>query len=145
MKKKNFRSNKELNALIEKKIQKFVKNKKRRKTGKELQHFQEIHISDDKSNKNVSSLAESVEKGGISSSSSEWKTGSDELLVICLNCDSKNKIAKPIKNYLDILINTSLNHMSIRSRFVSQPNNNKWISIVSNYSMLRTYRLLPLV
>ena len=42
---KNFKSygknNKELNALIEKKIQKFVKNKKRRKTEKELQHFQE--------------------------------------------------------------------------------------------------------
>ena len=54
-KEKNFRnygkSNKELNALVEKKFQKFVKNKKRRKTEKELQHFQEMQISDDKSKK----------------------------------------------------------------------------------------------
>ena len=45
-KNKNFRtygkSNKELNALIEKEFYKFVKHKKRRKTEKELQHFQEI-------------------------------------------------------------------------------------------------------
>ena len=47
--------------------------------------------------------------------------GSDELFVICLN-DNSNKIAKTIKNYLDLFINTSLNHMSIRSRLVSQPN-----------------------
>ena len=50
-KEKKFRnhgkSNKELNALIEKKFQKFVKNKKMRKTEKEHQHFQEIQISDD--------------------------------------------------------------------------------------------------
>ena len=49
-KKKNFKnygkSNKELNALIEKKFHNFVKNKKRRKTEKELQHFQEMQISD---------------------------------------------------------------------------------------------------
>ena len=42
-KKKNFKFcgkyNKEINALIEKKFQKFVKNKKRRKTEIELQHF----------------------------------------------------------------------------------------------------------
>ena len=45
-KKKNIKnygkSNKELNALIEKKFQKFVETKKRRKTEKELQHFQEM-------------------------------------------------------------------------------------------------------
>ena len=50
---KNFRNygriNKELNALIEKKIQKFDKNNKRRETEKELQHFQEMQISDDES------------------------------------------------------------------------------------------------
>ena len=50
-KKKKFRnygkSNKEVNALIEKKFVKFVKNKKRRRTEKELQHFQEMQISDD--------------------------------------------------------------------------------------------------
>ena len=48
-KKKHFKnygkSNKELNALFEKKFHKFVKNKKRRKTEKELQHFQEMQIS----------------------------------------------------------------------------------------------------
>ena len=57
------KSKKQLNALIEKKFQKFVKNKKRRKTEKELQHFQEMQIFDDESKKNVSSLVESVESG----------------------------------------------------------------------------------
>ena len=28
---------------------------------------------------------------------------------------------KPIKNYMDLFINTSLNHVSIRSRLLSQP------------------------
>ena len=41
------KSNKELYILIEKKFQKFLKNKKRRKTEKELQHFQVMQISDD--------------------------------------------------------------------------------------------------
>ena len=72
---KNFRnygkSNKELNALIEKKIQKLIENKKRRKTEKELQHFQKVQISDDESKKSVSSLAERVDSGEISSSSSK--------------------------------------------------------------------------
>ena len=37
---KNYaKSNKELNELIEKNIPKFVKNKKKRKIEKELQHF----------------------------------------------------------------------------------------------------------
>ena len=57
-----------------KKIQKFVKNKIRRKKEKELQHFQEMQISDDESKKSVYSLVESAENGEISSSSSEWKT-----------------------------------------------------------------------
>ena len=65
------KSNKELNALIEKKFQKFVKNKKRRKTEKELQHFQEMQISDNESKKSVSSFDESVEDGEISTSNSE--------------------------------------------------------------------------
>ena len=38
---------------IGRKFQKFVKNKKRRKTEKELQHFQEMQISDNESKKNV--------------------------------------------------------------------------------------------
>ena len=41
----------------------------------------------------------------------------------CLNGNSENKIAKPIKNYLDLFNNTSLNHMSIRSRLVNHPKN----------------------
>ena len=48
------------------------------------------------------------------------KTGSTEVFVICLN--DSDKIAKPITNYLDLFINTSLNHMSIRSCHLSQPN-----------------------
>ena len=65
------KSNKELNALIEKKFQKFVKNKKRKKTEIQLEHFQEIPISDDESKTNISSLVQSVESGQISASSSE--------------------------------------------------------------------------
>ena len=58
---KNYRkSNKKLNALIGKKLHKYVKIKKRRKTEKELQHFQNMKISDDKSEKSVSRFAESV-------------------------------------------------------------------------------------
>ena len=67
----NGKSNKELSALIKKNFQKFVKNKKGRKTEKELQQFQEMQISVDESKKSVSSLAESVKSGEISSSSSE--------------------------------------------------------------------------
>ena len=49
--------------------------------------------------------------------------GSDELFVTCLNNDnSENKIGKLIKKFSDLFINTSLNHVSIRSRLVSQPN-----------------------
>ena len=55
------KSNKGLNALIEKKIQKFVKNKKRRKTEKELEQFQEMQHSDDESKNSVFRVAESVE------------------------------------------------------------------------------------
>ena len=69
-------------------------------------------------------MAESVESEEISSSSSEWKTDSEELFVTCLNENSENKIAKPIKNYFDLFINTSLNHITIRYPLVSQPKNN---------------------
>ena len=68
-------------------------------------------------------MAKNVESGEISVSSSEWNLGSDKSFVTCLNHDSKNKIGKPIKNYLDLFINTSVNHMSNRSRLVSQLNN----------------------
>ena len=46
--------------------------------------------------------------------------------VTCLNIDSENKIAKPIKKLLDLILNTSLNHMSISSCLVSQPNKKKF-------------------
>ena len=82
-----------------------------------------MQISDDESKKSVSSLAESVESGEISSSSYEWNLDLGELFVTCLNCDSKNKIEKTIRNYFDLFINTSLNHMSMRSCLVSQSNN----------------------
>ena len=89
---------KELNALIEKKFQKFVKNKKRRKTEKELQHFQEMQNSNDECKKNVSSLAESVESGQISSFCFERKIDSSKLIGTCLN-DNGDKMRKLINNY----------------------------------------------
>ena len=58
--------------------------------------------------------------------------GSAELFVTCLNSNSENKIAKQIENYLDLFINTSLNHMSIRSCLVSQPKN----ELISNSEQL---------
>ena len=58
--------------------------------------------------------------------------GSDELFVTCLNHNSKNKIEKPIKNYLDLFINTSFNYMSIRSRLESQLNK----KLISNSEQL---------
>ena len=134
-KKKTFKtygkSDKELNTLIEKKFQKFVQNKKRRKTEKELQQFQEIHISDNERKISISSFAKSVESREVSSSSFEWKIDLHKLFVTCLNGNS-DKIAKSIIYYLYLFINTSLNHMSTRSRLVlqdekvdlvSQPNN----------------------
>ena len=62
---------KELDTLIEKKSQKFIKTKKRRKAEKELQHFSELQISDDKVEKSTSSMGESIDSGEISSPSSE--------------------------------------------------------------------------
>ena len=79
-----------------------------------------MQISDDESKKSVSSFAESIESREISASSSERKMNSDKLFVTCLN--DSDRTAKPIKKYLDLFINISLNHMSIRSRLVSQPN-----------------------
>ena len=79
-----------------------------------------MQLSDDENKKSISSFAESVESGEISAFSSELITGSDELFVTCLN--SSDKIAKPIKNDLDLFIITSVNHMSIRSNLESQPN-----------------------
>ena len=78
-----------------------------------------MQISDDESKKDVSRLTESGESGEISASSSEWNSASDELYVTCLN-DNSDKLGKQIKIYLDLFINTSINHMSIRSRLVSQ-------------------------
>ena len=56
---------------MKRKFQKFVTSKKRRNMEKELQNFQEMHINNNESKKSVSSFAEGVESGEISSSSSE--------------------------------------------------------------------------
>ena len=66
-------SNIKLNVLIEKIFQKFVTNMGRRKTKEELQYFKEMQISNDKSKKSVSSVAENVESETISSFSSKRK------------------------------------------------------------------------
>ena len=117
-------SNRKLYALIEKKLKIFVKNKKRMKTEKELQHFQDIQLLDNKSKQSIINIAESTKSGEIYSSSFQWNSGSDrELFVTCLN-DNSDKLKKPIENYLDLFIDTSLNHISIRSHLVSQPNKN---------------------
>ena len=82
-----------------------------------------MQIFYDKSKNSVFRLAESMESGEILSSSSEWVLVLDELFVTFLNCNRKNKTGRPIKNYLDLFINTSVNHVSIRSHLVSQSNN----------------------
>ena len=64
-----------------------------------------------------------------------------ELCVTCIN-DNSDKVKKPIKNYFDLFINTSLNHMSIRSCLVSQSNNNK--SISNNIKLYNAMDLLPI-
>ena len=90
-----------------------------------------MQISDDEDKTNISRLVESVESGVIPSSSSEWKIGSEELFVTCFNCDSEYKI-KLINNYLNLFINTSLNHISIRSGHVKHPEN----KLISNSEQL---------
>ena len=78
-----------------------------------------MQLSDDNINQSVASVAESTENGEILSPSSEWNLCSDrELFVTCFN-DNSDKLKKPIKNYLDLFINPSLNHTSIRSFLVS--------------------------
>ena len=54
-----------LNALIEKKIQKFVKSKKRREMNKESRHFQKMQFLDGVSKKSVSIVRVSVENEDI--------------------------------------------------------------------------------
>ena len=68
-------------------------------------------------------MAESVESGEISSSRFKWNLDSAEIFVTYLNNNSENKIEKSIKKYFNLFIYTSLNHISIRSRLVSQPRN----------------------
>ena len=64
IKKKKRWGKKKLNALNENKVQKFVKNKKRRKTDKELKHFKQLQISDyDEDKKSIFSVAESGVSG----------------------------------------------------------------------------------
>ena len=65
------KNNKELNQLIENKLLKFVKNKKRKLTKKELKYFQEMQLSNDENIKSVSNVVISVESGEILYSSYE--------------------------------------------------------------------------
>ena len=53
-------------------------------------------------------------------------------LLKCLNENCENKIREPIKNYLELFINASLNHMCIRYCLVSQPQN----KLISNSEQL---------
>ena len=50
-------------------------------------------------------------------------------------------IRKPIKSYLDLFVNTSLNHLSIKSCLVSQPNNKLKLN---NKELLNATDLLPI-
>ena len=69
-----------------KKFQKFIGNKKRRNTEKEVHDFQELTIFDNESdNKSISCIAESIATGEISSSSSKQKTGLDRIFIACLS------------------------------------------------------------
>ena len=86
---------------------------------KKCNTFKKCKFQTMKAKRGFAENLESGESGEISASSSEWKMGSDKLFVTCLDvCD---KIAKPIKNYWNLFINTSVNHTSIRSCLVSQP------------------------
>ena len=100
-----------------------------------------MQISDNKSKNSVSSLADSVESGEILSSSSEWKIGSNKLFVTCLNNKSEHIKGKSIKHYLDLFITTSVNHISIRSRLVSQP---KHKSISNSEQLFNVMDLSPI-
>ena len=65
----------------------------------------------------------------------------DELFVTYLNDDSENITAKRNKNYLDLFINTSLNHISIRSCLISLPKH----KLISNSEQLfNTIDLSPI-
>ena len=67
---------------------------------------------------------ESLVDGEISSSSSKWKTGSDELFITCLFSDSITKEEKSINNYLDAFPIANFNYKSMRSHLMSDNNNN---------------------
>ena len=64
----------------------------------------------------------SLENGEISSSTSEWRTGSDELFVTYLISDSNPKIVKSISHDLDAFLNTNWSYKSMKSHFVKQDN-----------------------
>ena len=133
---KNYgKSNKELNALIEKKFQKFVKNKKRRKTEKELQHFQEMQILDDESKKSISSLAESVVRGEISYSSSEWKKDSHELFVTNLSPITFSVILPP-------KIRGKISTISQINPTTSDENKNSGASIIRKDVLYKHHKIL---
>ena len=114
------KSNKEINALIEKENTEICEEQEKEENGEGASALP--RNADFTWQRQKESFAESVESGIISASSSEWRIGSDEVFITCLNCISENKITKPIKNYFYLFINTRLNQLSIRSHLVSQPN-----------------------
>ena len=52
-------------------LKEHCKKEEKEENRKELQHFQEMQISDDESNKSVSSLEQNIASGEISSSGSD--------------------------------------------------------------------------
>ena len=107
---------------------------KKDKPMEQLQNFEKIKLSDDKkSGKSLNSkdsskvnLSEDISDwSSICSSSSEWKSGSDENFIICdISRVNKNrKLDKTIYTCLDDYINDSFNYESIRSRLVSHSKN----------------------
>ena len=115
---KQWKEEQETQCSNQEKKKKFVKNKKRRKTENSFSTFKKCRFPMIK----VKRTSPARQKA--------WKVQKFHPLVLnekhaqitCLKSDSKNKLGKPIKNYLDLFINTSLNHVSITSRLVSQPN-----------------------
>ena len=68
-------------------------------------------------------MVNSVESGENLDLQFQMKFRLKQLFVTPSNCDKTNKLEKPIKNSLDLFINTRLNHMSTRSSLLSQPKN----------------------
>ena len=78
-----------------------------------------MQFSDDETKMSVSIVAKSIESGELSSSSSKWNLGLDELFVACLYYDDKSKNKKNQSKITRIFLLISLNQISIRSCLIS--------------------------